>query len=282
MRVFILALIAVLFATGCPDEPIKTGCADDSACAPGTCVDGTCVQPPAAQGPTIESFLVSPNILSAGESTTLVARFRNGVGVVDQGVGVVESGAFITVSPAANITYTLTVTHPEHAPVSATASVAVHPLPVIVDFSATPAVTPGAEATLLPTFTGGTGTIDPGIGAVESGQEVRVPVSAPTTFTLTVVNPLDVMVTAQATVNLRPKDFPCPPGQYFFAPGTGRPNGGLQVCMRPTASAYPTRAPGLSDPAEDHQLFGQIPSAPYSRNTLSAFDSVTGNTYAVK
>jgi RHS repeat-associated protein len=59
----------------------------------------------------------------------------------------------------------------------------------------------GQATVLTPVFTGGTGTIS-GIGAVTSGQGVTVSPTAPTTYTLTVTNPVGSQTSAAVTVQV--------------------------------------------------------------------------------
>ena len=80
------------------------------------------------------------------------------------------------------------------------------PPPLITSFSAAKSpITEGASTTLMASFTGGTGTIDPGVGAVTSGSAMSTgPLTTGTTFTLTVTNPAGVTATASATVAVVP------------------------------------------------------------------------------
>ncbi len=81
------------------------------------------------------------------------------------------------------------------------------PPPVILSFDATPSiVSDGDTVTLVPVFSGGTGVIDQGVGAVTSGQAVTVTPTpgATTAYTLTVTNGAGVAVTATAAVTSYP------------------------------------------------------------------------------
>jgi hypothetical protein len=74
---------------------------------------------------------------------------------------------------------------------------------VISTFTATPPViSPGQQSTLAFTFTGGTGSIDNGVGAVTSGGTSIVSPAATTTYTLSVTPPSGPAVQAQATVTV--------------------------------------------------------------------------------
>jgi hypothetical protein len=62
----------------------------------------------------IQSFIVTPSSVAAGQSVQLTATFTGGAGIVDKGVGSVQSGVPVTVTPSANTTWTLVVTSPEN------------------------------------------------------------------------------------------------------------------------------------------------------------------------
>ena len=101
-----------------------------------------------------------------------------------------QSGVSVPVSPAVSTTYTLTVSA---AGKSATAMVAVivtgtvASAPSIQSFGASPgSVAPGGSAQLTATFSGGSGAVDNGVGAVQSGVPVTVFPTVSTTYTLTV------------------------------------------------------------------------------------------------
>jgi glucose/arabinose dehydrogenase len=75
--------------------------------------------------------------------------------------------------------------------------------PVITSFTAAPAiVTAGSPSTLTGVFSGGTGTVDQGVGNVASGTGVPVSPPATTTYTLTVTGPTGSEATAAATVTV--------------------------------------------------------------------------------
>jgi hypothetical protein len=74
---------------------------------------------------------------------------------------------------------------------------------VINSFTATPpTVSPGQQSTLAYSFTGGTGSIDNGVGSVTSGGTTIVTLAATTTYTLTVTPPVGPSVQRQATVTV--------------------------------------------------------------------------------
>jgi len=75
--------------------------------------------------------------------------------------------------------------------------------PVITSFTAAPAtVTAGSPSTLTGVFSGGTGTVDQGVGNLPSGTGVPVSPMATTTYTLTVTGPTGSVATAAATVTV--------------------------------------------------------------------------------
>ena len=74
---------------------------------------------------------------------------------------------------------------------------------VINSFTATPpTVSPGQQSTLAYSFTGGTGSIDNGVGSVTSGGTTIVTPAATTTYTLTVTPASGPTVQRQATVTV--------------------------------------------------------------------------------
>jgi hypothetical protein len=153
--------------------------------------------------PSILSFTASPTTILAGKSSTLSWTVTGAAMLfVDQGVGSnlvsVLGATALAVTPTQTTTYTLTL----NGSISAQVTVTVVPLPVITSFAASPAVVnPGGSATLTAVFSGGTGTLDQGIGAVTSGTGTSTgPIVALTTYTLTVTNAVGGAKTAQVTV----------------------------------------------------------------------------------
>jgi acid phosphatase type 7 len=78
-----------------------------------------------AAGAQITLFQAHPEALSAGESTTLKASYTGGTGRVDPGGLSLASGAVLTVSPAKDTVYTLTVTPSSGAPATRSLTVKV-------------------------------------------------------------------------------------------------------------------------------------------------------------
>jgi hypothetical protein len=155
--------------------------------------------------PTITSFTAAPTTITVGSSTTLTAAFSGGTGSVDNGVGAVTTTVGVTVSPAATTTYTLTVTNTATTPATATlmATVTVDPAPIITSFTATSlTIVSGTSTTLTPTFSNGTGTISPTVGAVSSGTGYSVSPTTTTTYTLTVTNSAGSKLTSTVTITV--------------------------------------------------------------------------------
>jgi hypothetical protein len=160
---------------------------------------------PLAVLPTISIFSATPSTITSGSSSSLLAAFTGGAGVITPGNLVVTSGTAVSVSPTATTTYTLTVTPTSGTAVTQTVTVTVSPTPVISVFSATPAtIASGSSSSLLATFTSGTGMITPGNLAVTSGTAVSVSPTATTTYTLTVTPTTGTAVTQTVTVTVSP------------------------------------------------------------------------------
>ncbi|HUJ25416.1 MAG TPA: hypothetical protein VLW85_05325 [Myxococcales bacterium] len=149
------------------------------------------------------SLTASPATIAPGGTAQLTPRFTVGRGSISPGVGAVVSGVPIAVQPAQSTTYTLTVTyHRSRASTSATITVS-SGLPAIQSFAASPAsIDAGASATLSATYTGGSGSIDQGVGPIVSGGSVVVTPSATTTYALTVTSPSGQTATQTAVVSI--------------------------------------------------------------------------------
>ena len=153
--------------------------------------------------PVITSFTSGAPTSTAGASTILTAVFSGGTGSVDNSVGAVTTNVAVNVSPTVTTTYTPTVTNTANVSVTRQVTVNVVPAPVITSF------TPGSatiiapnSTTLTAVFTGGTGSVNNGVGTVTSGTPVTITPSATTTYTLTVTNAASTSVTAQTTVTV--------------------------------------------------------------------------------
>jgi len=143
----------------------------------------------AVPAPVISAFVASRSVISAGEQVTLTGTFSGGTGNITPQPGSVSTGQPAATTPASTITYTLTVTNPASDSATATATVTVEPLPAIQGFTAeVPRIQPGGSTYLTALFTGGSGEISPGLGAVLPGQPLLVQPADDTTYTLTVRN----------------------------------------------------------------------------------------------
>ena len=168
--------------------------------AAGTTVTAT-VTVTVVPAPAITSFAAGASTITAGTSTTLTATFSGGTGSVDNSVGAVTSAVAVNITPAVTTTYTLTVTNSLGATATAQSTVTVVAPPAITSFTAGASpITLGNPTTLTAVFTGGTGSVNNGVGAVTSGTPVNVSPTTTTTYTLTVTNAANTSVTAQATV----------------------------------------------------------------------------------
>ena len=152
--------------------------------------------------PVITGFVVAKSPLTSGASTTLTASFSNGTGAIDHSVGAVISGTSVTITPTADITYTLTVTNSAGFTTSAAVSVPVVAAPVATSLTATANPVPyGGSTTVTPVFSAGTGSVDPSVGAVTSGTSFTSGViTAPKTFTLVVANTAGSIATKTLTL----------------------------------------------------------------------------------
>jgi formylglycine-generating enzyme required for sulfatase activity len=113
-----------------------------------------------------------------------------------------------------------------------------YPPPVISSFTAAKAsITQGTSTTLTAVFTGGTASVDSGIGQVSNGVPVPTGIlAADTTFTLTVTNPAGAAVRATTTVTVN-----APPGTLAITV-TGLPTGlsGLVKVLGPEGYSHAT------------------------------------------
>lgn len=145
---------------------------------------------------TVVANPVATSITGAANITLglpmITAVFSGGRGFVDQGVGEVASGIpFAPLALASGVKFTLTVWNIAGTSTSkASTNMNVVETPVAVSLTAdVNPVTSGTKATLTPTFTGGTASIDKGVGVVTSGTPIQTGnLVANTTFTLTVTN----------------------------------------------------------------------------------------------
>ena len=145
----------------------------------------------------------TPQAISGGQSTTLTWSSTSAQSAtIDQGIGSVPASGSMTVSPAADTTYTITVTGPGGT-ASASVLVSVIWLQPTASLSANPAsIAPGQSTTLTWTSTyAQSATVHQGIGSVDLSGSMTVTPSQSTTYTITVTGPAGT-ATASATVNV--------------------------------------------------------------------------------
>jgi hypothetical protein len=156
--------------------------------------------------PVISSFTADALTITDGASTRLHPVFLNGVGTISPTVGAVTSGNAYSVSPASDTqtAYTLTVTNSVGAVVTSSLTITTVAAPAITSFTATPnpiVTDAGVTSSMLSyTFTGGTGTISPSVGAVTSGGSAQVSPATSTVYTLSVENGAGTVVTSSIDV----------------------------------------------------------------------------------
>jgi hypothetical protein len=154
-----------------------------------------------ATAPAITTFEATPAQIASGASSSLLADFVNGTGVITPGNLPVTSGTAVSVSPATTTTYILTVTPTSGAAVTQTVTVTVVPPPTITSFGASPAtIATGTSSSLTAVFANGTGVITPGSLTVTSGTPVSVSPTTTTIYTLTVTPTLGTAITQTTTV----------------------------------------------------------------------------------
>lgn len=94
--------------------------------------------------PTIEEFTASKAVITEGDSTSLIAKFKygflfaSGKAEIDGNVGKIENTGLVTITPQKSGTYTLTVKDEKGRTVTRTVEIRVVPKPVINSFSASP------------------------------------------------------------------------------------------------------------------------------------------------
>jgi hypothetical protein len=165
--------------------------------------------------PSITSFTASPDKVTIGDNqkpdlTAVFASANGETGSVDNGVGAVTSGVAKQAGAVnATTTFTLTVTNLAGDTATRQVTVTAYAPPAIQSFTASPdnPVPYNSTVTFSATFTGGTGSINQGIGGITSGGTAIKPnVIADTTFTLTVTNPASKTATLSITPQVAPGD----------------------------------------------------------------------------
>jgi hypothetical protein len=156
-------------------------------------------------GPNV-TISANPATITAGESSVLEFSFSGGTGVLSApGLGdqpIADGATSYTVTPAVTTTYTFTVTDSLGQAFDQPVTVTVVPAPVITQFNAGPGIIgTGATTYLDPVFDGGSGAVEPGVGAVESQTPAATgTLEHSTTFTLTVTNAAGKTATATTRV----------------------------------------------------------------------------------
>lgn len=138
--------------------------------------------------PTITSFASSTQTVTHNGTVKLMAVFSGEHrAVVDNGVGEIKSAVPKDVVVSQTTKFTLTVTGLDGAVATASCEVVVSSLPS-VSLEAVPNPTRYGDVSMLtPTFSGGDGVVDQGVGPVVSGVPfASAPITAPKTYTLTV------------------------------------------------------------------------------------------------
>jgi hypothetical protein len=162
------------------------------------------------QLPVISAFTASPTSITTGQSTTLAWTTTNASSLTLDGSTI--TGTSTTVSPTTTKTYTLVATGPGGSTSSRTATVTVHPLPVISTFTATPsAITSGQSTTLAWTTTNASSlTLD---GSPITGTSTSVSPTSTKTYTLVATGPGGGTTnrTVQVTVSAAPPTNPTQP-----------------------------------------------------------------------
>ncbi len=162
---------------------------------------------PASQT-VLEGATATFSVVAAG-STPLTYQWNKVVGTTSTPITTNGTSASYT-TPATVLadsgsSFTVTVTNSAGNVTSSAATLTVYPNPTVTSFTATPAtITVGNTATLAFAFSGGTGSIDNGVGTVTSGTNVTVTPTTTTTYTLTVDNGHSTTKTATATVTVVP------------------------------------------------------------------------------
>lgn len=181
---------------------------------PGTyTITATSVEDPSASStaqvvvvaaPVATSITGSANITQGVPSITAV--FSNGRGFVDQGIGEVFSGVpFAAPNLGTGTVFTLTVWNTAGAQATkASSAMNVVAVPAITSFTADSLqVTSGNSTNIKGVFTGGTGAVDHGVGAVTNNTpKTTGTLAATTTFTLTVTNAAGTAVTQTITITV--------------------------------------------------------------------------------
>jgi hypothetical protein len=131
------------------------------------------------------------------------------VNFTDNGNGTATISGTPGVGTAGNYPITITANNGVNPNAQQTFTLSVVAAPVITSFTATaPTITTGTSTTLTAVFSGGTASVNNGVGVVTSGTPVTVSPGSTTTYTLTVTNaattPASVTSTTMVTVVAAP------------------------------------------------------------------------------
>ncbi|MCB9812641.1 DUF11 domain-containing protein [Candidatus Nomurabacteria bacterium] len=169
---------------------------------------------PETPAPSCDAFTASPNAVMSGNSVTLTWETTNAVQVfLNNGIGAVAADGSLSVTPLADVTYQLTVIGAEDQTDTCSVPVTVSedPVPVCVDFSATPSTLAvgGGSVVLDWEVTDATDvTIAPTVGTVGLVGSRSVSVTESTTFTLTAVDATGDEVSCVAPVTVPDPEAP--------------------------------------------------------------------------
>jgi DNA-binding beta-propeller fold protein YncE len=139
--------------------------------------------------PTVNLFAAATPFVTAFTATELHFNFSGGTGLILPGNIPVTSPGFISATAG---TYTLIVTDQAgNVSTPQVCTLTAVPMPAITGFTAiNPFIGPGAQTSLLATFSNGTGSVDTHVGLVNTGVPALTGgLTTATTFTLTVTNP---------------------------------------------------------------------------------------------
>jgi hypothetical protein len=137
--------------------------------------------------PVIVAFNVTPTVITAGGSATLIWNVSGANSVIiDQGLGSLPPAGSQVVSPNVTTVYTLQASNIVGT-VSKSVVITVNPAPIVIDFSVNPAViNSGSSAALIWDVSGANSAlIDQGVGNVPLSGEQQVSPTATTTYTIT-------------------------------------------------------------------------------------------------
>ena len=167
--------------------------------------------------PVATSLTPGASSITSGSSTTLTPTFSDGTAKIgttaggDQITSSITSGTAVTISPTSTTTYYLTVTNSLGTTASTSTAITVIGVPVATSLApGTATLTNGDSTTIIPIFSGGTGTVSPTVGSVTSGDTYTVSPTTTTTYTLTVTNTLGASTTTSSTITVIAAPSPVP------------------------------------------------------------------------